>query len=78
MKQEQHIQEANTVLEEKEHLIQRLSFDNQALRDSTSWRITKPIRLAMLTRRAKKAAKTVTHVTKTHGAAYTYKGHGGI
>lgn len=73
-KQEQHIQEVNTVLEEKEHLIQRLSFDNQALRDSTSWRITKPIRLAMLNlRRAKKAAKTVTHVTKTHGVAYTYK-----
>ncbi|VUT02501.1 glycosyltransferase [Klebsiella spallanzanii] len=64
----------NQASQEKDQLIQCLSFDNQALLASTSWRITKPMRSAVLNiRRAKKAAKIITEVTKTHGVAYTYK-----
>ncbi|EIX9716148.1 glycosyltransferase [Klebsiella pneumoniae] len=66
--------ELNQTLQDKEHLINGLSFDNQALLSSTSWRITKPMRSAISNiRRVKKAAKIIDHVIKTHGLGYTYK-----
>ncbi|RFS93754.1 glycosyltransferase [Klebsiella aerogenes] len=64
----------NQTLQDKDDIIKRLGFDNQALLTSTSWRITNPMRKAVLNaRRVKKAAKIVTEVIGTHGVAYTYR-----
>ncbi|MCX2192386.1 hypothetical protein LD112_06735 [Pantoea agglomerans] len=62
------IDDLKAQLNNQSELANRLSFENNALLTSTSWKITAPMRKAVLNaRRVKKAAKVAKSVVSSYG-----------